>query len=491
MSLRWIAPALAVCLLAGCAVPVRVPTGPAFDPSAGPLLVFLDPLPPDARRLTARLAGIDAVREDGGRVPLRLGDPVLGTQSHPQAYRLATGSLPPGRYVGLDVTAAEATLAKEDGQSDLGLPEGPTRVPLPFTVALGRGTVVYLDLDLKAALADGFRFVPVFGGTIPAPLPIGLVGLASLPDEGLVVTFDRRSGRVSGVTPVGRRPVGIAIDEVRRRAYVALAGEDALVSIDMERGTIANKRPLRGGDQPVDLVLKDDGERLVVANEGSSSIAFVETAGLAEVEERVVVGDYPVAVVVREYPFLRTGSDRWSMQRIFVACRRANIVEELGWDGKEQIWKRMQSLGTDPGPFRLQFNRSSDRLFVAQDGSPYVIVASLFDEKRKPILELAQRPFVGPGQSAIRIESPSDRIYLARRGTGTIEVFDPFSLLAIERLPVPGDVSYLTIDRETAGLVAVVPGKGEVVRVSPVSRSIEAVVPAGPGVAFVALVGER
>jgi hypothetical protein len=472
MSTRWIVSALALCLLSGCAVPVRTPSTPAFDPTAGPILIYLDAPPPDARRLKANLAAIDAIREDGGRVPLRVEDPALGGNAPQRAHRLASGPLPPGRYTGLDVTMSEAIMASTEGEAALSLPDGPTRVPLPFTVAAGLGTVVDLDLDLKSALGDGFRFVPAFSAKIPTAIPVGLLGLASLPDEGLVVSYDRRSGRVTGVTPVGRRPVGITIDEARRRAFVALSDDDALVAIDLERGAVVDRRPLRGGDRPVDLALIGGGRTLVVANEGSSSVAFVESTGLAETG-RALVGDSPTALLVD-----RTG------QRIFVACRRDNRVDEIDFDPERQEWRVVRSAATDPGPFRLQFNRSGNRLYVAQEASPYLLALDAEN------LAVAKRPFVGPGQSAIRVDPTSDRIYLARRGTGTIEIFDPFSLLAIERLPLPGDASYLTIDRETAGIVAVIPGLGEVVRVSPIARKVEASVPAGIGVAFVSLFGE-
>jgi hypothetical protein len=473
MSFRWIASALALCLFAGCAIPVRAPSAPAFDPSAGAVLVYLEPLPAEARRLDARFATFEAVREDGGRIPLRLENPSFGGNPSQGLHRLAAGSLPPGRYAGLELSLSEATLASEEGKAALGLPDGPTRVVLPFTASAGSGTVVELRLDLKAALADGYRLQPAFAATIPTPIPVGLVGLASLPEEGLVVTFDRRSGRVTGVTPVGRRPVGIAIDAVRRRGYVALAGDDALVAIDLERGTVSERRPLRGGDQPVDLALIDGGRVLVVANEGSSSVAFVESAGLSETG-RALVGDAPAAVLVD-----RTG------QRVFVACRRANRIDELGFNADRREWQVVRSVPTDPGPFRLQFNRAGNRLYAAQDGSPYAIVLNAES------LAVAQRPFVGPGQTAFRVDPASDRVYLARRGTGTIEVFDPFSLLAIDRLPIPGDAVHLAIDRENAGIVAVLPSRGEIVRVSPLSRGIEATVPAGPRVAFAAFIGER
>ncbi len=380
MSFRWIGSALALCLSVGCAVPVRAPSAPAFDPSAAAILVYLEPPLAEARRLSASLATLEAVREDGGRIPLRLENPSVGGKPSQVPHRLAAGSLPPGRYAGLELTLSEATLANEDGKAVLGLPDGPTRVVRPFTATAGSGTVVELQLDLKAALADGYRFQPAFAATIPARIPVGLVGLASVPEEGLVVTFDRRSGRVTAVTPVGRRPVGIAIDAVRRRGYVALAGDDALVAIDLERGTVAERRPLRGGDRPVDLALFAGGTRLLVANEGSSSAVIVEATGLAEVG-RVLVGEAPVAVLVREQPEATPGTT--VQERLFVACRRGNRIDELFFDAEKNEWIVVRSAGTDPGPFRLQFNRARDRIYAAQEDSPYLSVARLYDVQRR------------------------------------------------------------------------------------------------------------
>ncbi len=469
MHSRWIVLALAVCLSAGCATPARVPATSAFDPSAAPLVIYADPSPGGTQGLRARLGGISAVREDGGIVPLRLLDPEVEREGPRHERLIAAGSIPPGRYTGFEVTATAASLTGPDGPSDLRVPETPTRVELPFTITERRGLVVDFALDLKAALADGFLFVPAFRAAIPARPPTGLIGLATLTDDGIVLAFDRRSGRVVGITAVGARPVGLAIDSARQRAYVAVSGDDALVAIDLEQGTIVDRRPLRGGDHPVDLALTPDGTTLVVANEGSSSVAFVSTQGLAEIG-RAVVGESPVAVLL----------DRQG-RRAFVPCRLANQVVLLDVASR----RTAGAIPTDPGPFRVQLNRAQDRLYVAQEGSPYVLVGDL------ATLAAIQRPFVGPGQSALRVDAATDRIYIARRGTGAIEVFDPFSLLAIERLPVPGDVAYLTIDRELANLVAVLPRAGEIVRVSPVSRSIEGVVTTGAGVRFVALSGER
>jgi DNA-binding beta-propeller fold protein YncE len=503
MLIRSIVPALAVCLLAGCATPPKSPATPSFDPTSATFLLYAGPVPKEALRLSARLAGVSAVREDGGIVPLQLIDAEVAPPGESAQRLVARGALPAGRYAGLEVTVAEAAVAGPDGTTPLHVPEAPARLDQPFTAAEGRGVVVDWELDLKAALVDGFRFVPVFRASIPTRPLAGLVGMASLTEEGLVLTFDRRSGRVAGVTPVGRRPLGITLDSPRRRAYVAVSGDDALVAIDLEQGTVVERRPLRGGDNPVDLTLTPDGERLLVANEGSSSVAIVDTQGLAELYRVDLAreGSDPSAGPT----FLPVGAGPTSVlldrdgERAFVPCRGANQVVVLAPStacSEDRIarWCPVAKIGAEPSPFRAQLNRAGTKLYVAHEGSPYVmvvVVAGRSGAESGGMFGATSRAFVGPGQTAIRVDQASDRVYLARRGTGKIEVFDPLSLLAIDRLPVTGEVAYMTLDRETASILAALPKAGRIDRISPVSGSIVNVVATGPGVRFVALAGER
>ena len=70
---------------------------------------------------------------------------------------------------------------------------------------------------------------------------------------------------------------------------------------------------------------------------------------------------------------------------------------------------------------------------------------------------------MGPGATALTVDPRSDRIYLARAGTGSIEIYDPFSFLPIDRLAVSGDIASLAIDREGNALFVALP-RGHVVR---------------------------
>jgi len=88
---------------------------------------------------------------------------------------------------------------------------------------------------------------------------------------------------------------------------------------------------------------------------------------------------------------------------------------------------------------------------VINRSSPYL---SLFDPLT---LSLTNRLYVGTGATALTVDPRSDRIYLARRGTRTVEIFDPFSFLPVDTLQVTGDVAHLTIDREGNTLFLSIP----------------------------------
>ena len=192
----------------GCAPAARAPGGTPFDPQAGRLAVYVDPLPPEAAGLGVRLAAIDAVREDGSTVPLPLAREQISAAKTGGEHLLATGSVPAGRYRGLSVAVAEATLSGEQGISALRVPEGGRRIDLSFAVAPRTGTVILLGLDLRGALAETYRFDPAFVARIPMRPPAGLIGYAVLAEAGALLAFNKRTGQVAGLTPVGRSPTG-------------------------------------------------------------------------------------------------------------------------------------------------------------------------------------------------------------------------------------------------------------------------------------------
>jgi DNA-binding beta-propeller fold protein YncE len=55
---------------------------------------------------------------------------------------------------------------------------------------------------------------------------------------------------------------------------------------------------------------------------------------------------------------------------------------------------------------------------------------------------------VGAGATALAVDPRTDRIYLARRNTNGIEIYDPLSFLPIDTIRVEGEVAHLAVDRQ-------------------------------------------
>lgn len=453
----------------GCVPAARVRPASGFEGGGGRILVTLEPAGADAARLRLTIGALAAVREDGTALPLPLVLSRIDAEVMARERVLAAGGLPDGTYRGLEIRLTEAVADSEQGEGQLAVPEEPALLPVAFSVGPRAGAVVSLTLDLNRALAAGFRFEPAFVARVPEQPPTGLVGYAALPGLGALAAFQKRTGRITGVTPVGRSAGGVAIDTVRRRVFVTLPEDDALAAVDFEQGALIETRPLRGGDRPADLALAAGGALLVVANEGSASVSIVEADGLVE-RARVPVGDAPAMVLVDS-----TGL------RAYVPCARANRVDVVD----PQRETRIGSFPTDPGPLRVQLDRREERLFVIHEASPQMLV---FDVRTGAVV---RRLFVGPGQAALKVDPQTDRLYLGRARTGVIEIFDPHSLLAIDRIAVPSTPAWLTVDRDVNALVVSLPGSRELLSIGLVSRAREVAIDTGAPPGRLAIAGER
>jgi hypothetical protein len=106
-------------------------------------------------------------------------------------------------------------------------------------------------------------------------------------------------------------------------------------------------------------------------------------------------------------------------------------------------------------------------------------------------LSVLRRVYVGSGGTALKVDARTDRIYLSRRGTGEVAIYDPFSFLPIDSYRTGQDVSHLAIDGETNNLFVVIPGANEVRAVRLVGKTVASRVEVIDDPAWVTLMGER
>jgi YVTN family beta-propeller protein len=467
---RTLALAVAGTALAACHLPARAPGAlPRLAAEEGEAWIYVQPLGEEASGLSVSLASIAAVRADGAEVPLTLRLTRLAPSDPPSQHLLAWGRLPPGAYDGLKVSVSRATLAGGEGASDLLAPKEPAAVPAPFTVAPGKAAVVGVELRAAESVRKRYAFAPAFSAFVPErPVP-QLAALCSNAGGASVTVLDRQRLRAGAVLPTGGAPRGIALDVRLGRAWVAVAAEDAIDVFDVATGEALAPVRLQPGDRPAEVALSPDGRTLVVTNEGSSTVAFLDVRSQTELG-RVPAGDAPRALL------LDPGG-----QRAYALGQRSNDVTVVDVPNRVVVAR----VPTDPEPLRAAVSRDGSRLYVVAAGSAYLTVLSL------PALEIAGRVFVGLGARTVLVDARTDLVYVAGDLGGRIQIFDPVSLVPVDALDLPGEVGWLAIADAENALFALLADRRQIAVLDLSGREALGVVDVGDAPYQIVLAGQR
>lgn len=469
-AVRILCAAAVALTLAGCharMAGVR-PTAASADESE--LLVYVQPLPAGADRLAFTVASLSAIGADGAAVPLELAREVVSGRE-PSAQRLlARGRLPPGSYAGFELRVGEATLATDGPPAALLVAAEPARIEAPFTAVAGRPGVLWLDLSPERSLPAGaVAFAPVFLAATPPRPVVQRVGYASSPALDRLLVFDKRQRLVVGAVATGRGPHGVAVHERLARAYVALAGDDDVQVVDVASGEPRARIRLAPGDAPRDVALTPDGRVLVTANSGSNTASFVDPLAETEVA-RARTGDEPSAILL----------DRGG-RRAFVLNRRSATITVLDVGNRAAV----ATIATEAEPVRAQLDRAGTRLYVVHAASPYMTVISV------PDLAVRSRVFVGFGATSVQVDPRTDLVYVGQGGEAQLRVLDPFSLVQVDAVALPGAAAATAVDDAENALVAVLPEQGRVTFVDLTSKRALSSVDVGHAPYDVAVVRER
>jgi len=435
----------------------------------GQVFVYLQSLTQEADRLSFRLEAVSAVRGDGSTLPVTLHAKEIIGKDLKRDRLLASGNLPPGQYQGFLFRVGGATLQGEEGITALPLADEKPMTSIPFTIARRKAQVISLKFRYRESVPGGIRFSPFFDAEVPGKLATGLIGLVTSRGSNIVTVFDKVTGKVAAVVPTGTSPSGIVLNPSLRRAYVALSGDDAVEAIDLLGTEVISRGPLTIGDRPEELAITPDGKTLLTANTGSNTVSVVDAASLVETR-RIQVGNGPQSILID-----RAG------RRAYVFNTLSNTVSvvDLG------VLEVAATIATEGGPVRGEFNRAGTRLYVLQRYSPYL---NVYDTTT---LSISRRVYVGSGGTALKVDSRTDLVYLARRGAGEVVIYDPFSFLSVDAYRTGGDVFYLTIDGEGNNLCVVFPGANGVRMIRIIGKATASEVEVGEDPYRVTLMGER
>ena len=456
-------------LIAGC-FPQQSITYKAPLLEEGEVVLYLQPLPQKAGNLRFVLQGISTSRADGSRIPLPFsaeelkGADLLGVQKF-----LAIGVLPPGSYTGLSLVISKAFVQGEEGEVALLAPEEPITVNHPFEVKRRQATTLFLSLEPSGVVTDSVRFTPTFSLAGPGGILLNLTGCVTNTASDLISVFNKKTMLVVDSIATGSGPEGLALDQIRRRVYVALAGGDAVEVYDLFNSRFINRIQLNLGDQPADLALTPDGKTLVSANSGSNTVSIIDALSSFELQ-RIRVGQKPLSVVLDPSGFKAYVTNYLGSTVSVVDLTQRTVTVTISLEGS---------------PLRGVFNGAGNKLFVVCDNSPnlQVIDPSQF--------RVTDKIFVGVGGVSVTFNQRTGLVLVGKNFGQEITIVDPASSMFIDTIKAGGIAAFMTIDRQENTLFVALPDKRKLQKINLTSKRSMAELEVGEGAYAVAVVGER
>lgn len=436
----------------------------------GNVILYLQPMPQEASRLRFVIDGIFAVRDDGSKIPLSLSiDEIKGADLTQLQKRLATGRLPEGLYTGISIKITKAFMQGEEGESALFVPEEPIAVEHLFKRMRRETLTLFLSFGPSGAVTGGVSFTPVFSLMRAGRGPITLKGYVSNSDSNNISVFDKKTMQVTSTMSTGKKPMGMVLDRLRARAYVAASGDNAIGVIDIAEGKIIDRIKLNFGDEPVDLALTPDGRTLVSVNRGSNTVSLIDALSKFEVR-RIKVGERPVSAVVDP-----SGLRAYIMNSLSNSVSVVDLTQNL----------ISAALDVEGAPVRGAFNRNGDRLYVISTDSPYLFV---IDPSR---LIVTDKIFIGMGAVSIKIHTRTGLIFVGKKAEREISIIDSFALALIDAIPIDGHAAFMTIDEEENTLFVTLPEERTLLKVNFTGKKIIATIEVGEAAYAVVVMGEK
>jgi len=435
----------------------------------GEVLVYLQPLPQEASKLSFKMAEIFAVRADGVKIPLFLSFyEINGSDLLVRQRLLATGILPPGAYTGLSIKADKAFVQSEEGEIALLVPEEPVIAAKLFQVNRRQALTLFLSLNASGTVTGGITFTPAFSLATPGGILINLTGYVSNPGSNFISVFNKKTMEVVNGIATGRGPKGIVIDQNRTRGYVAISGDDMVEIYDVFTGKYIDRIKLNFRDNPIELALTPDGGTLVSVNHSSNTVSIIDAIAKIELR-RIRVGEKPTSAAIDP-----------SGLKAYITNSRSNTVSVV------DLSQRMlaATISVEGSPVRAAFNRVGDALYVVSSNSPNLSVIN------PSSLTITDKIFIGTGAASIKVSRLNGLIYVGKSFGGEIAVVDPYSSMLIDSINVGGNAAFTTIDRQENTLFVVLPERRMVQKINLTSKNIAAEIEVGEGAYAVAVMGE-
>jgi YVTN family beta-propeller protein len=255
---------------------------------------------------------------------------------------------------------------------------------------------------------------------------------------------------------------------VQNRAYVALSEDDEVAVCDVAASTELKRIRLSAGDAPRELLLSADRRTLITANSGSNTVSLIDANSALETA-RINVGEQPTALV----------ADR-KTPRVYVFNARSNNISVVDTASRAVV----STLPFEGPPLRGQLDKQGTHLYVASPLSNDLLVYSL------PDFAQAKRVHIGLGTTALKVDPATDLLYVAQ-ADGRLALYDPFALIPVDFIDLPGVASWLAIDGAENSLLALMPERRSVAVINLATKELLGELDVGQDPRVLALYGER
>jgi YVTN family beta-propeller protein len=434
----------------------------------GGVYIYLQPLPSEAARLTFSVSTLTAVATNGTEYPLKLNLKVIGATNAGRQRLVASGRLPTGSYSRFALTVKEASLRGGDG-GPLDVPDATSPIDFPFSVAPQHSSLVWLTLKYDESISRDGVFTPVFLAVTPSK-PIGEhSGFVTNSRSHNITVIDTSLAQAAGIIDTCSGPAGMALDQPRRRLYVACADDDEIQAIDVTTEGVIERTRVSPGDRPRELALTPDGATLLVVNNGSDSVSIFDALSLTRYE-RINVGGGPQSLVMDA-----------SGRRAFVFNTLSSSASIVDIQNKTLAG----TISLEASPLRGVLNRRGDRLFVIHERSPYMTV---LDPRQLTVISRAR---LRVGINAIAIDPVRDLVCVGGENDTAVEFYDPNALLPLYSMRTPAGASHLAIDAVDNRLYVVSRRTRSVAVARLANRTIASEIDVGEDPYWVAVMGEK
>lgn len=351
---------------------------------------------------------------------------------------LASTTVPPGFYESVHFTFRK--IVGQVGVAEVvpALPPNGLSIPLAREIGAGQTTTVFLRWRPAAVNPEAEYHLPQFEVFSPVTPPLGSLAFVSSGGCGSVVIVNRLTRKVVGALAVDEDPRGMAYSPNSQMLFVALAGQDAIASVDVMSLRINKIIPLQFGDDPTRLLLSPDESTLFVLSPGSRTLTGLSVWSLQQ-EFRLGVGDGP-----------RSLAQDPDSGNIFVACEdegRVQIVDP-------RLATITNSLTFVSAPVEVVIDEQSRLLFLGGTAQRQIRTFDLASEESG-----GDQNICGP-IAGLAVNRRTRRLYASVPSCRNLAVIRPDVGIEFGSVDLPGRPGLMAFDRESRWLWVVLPDQG-------------------------------